>query len=65
MNIRYFEDTDTLLIKFAQTPVADTRDLDENMVVDVDAHGNICAITLEHASKRTAVSGLSYEGVAA
>lgn len=65
MKIRYFEDTDTLLIEFSQTAVADTRDLDENMVVDVDAHGNVCAITLEHASERTTVAGLSYERVAA
>ena len=34
-------------------------------VVDLDAQGNVCAITLEHASQRTALSQFSYERVAA
>lgn len=51
MKIRYFTETDTLLIEFKDRPVADTRDLDENTVLDVDANGNICAITIEHAAQ--------------
>lgn len=65
MRIRYFEDTDTLLIEFRQAPAAETRDLDEDTVVDLDANGNVCAITLEHASQRTVLSQFSYERVAA
>jgi uncharacterized protein YuzE len=65
MKIRYFEDTDTLLIELRDSPVAETRDLDEDTVLDVDASGNVCAITIEHASKRTALSQFSYERVAA
>jgi uncharacterized protein YuzE len=65
MRIRYFEDTDTLLIEFRQSPAAETRDLDENTVVDLDAEANVCAITVEHASQRTALSQFSYERVAA
>ena len=33
--------------------MVETRDLDENTVLDVDADGNICSITVEHASTRT------------
>ena len=65
MKIRYFEDTDTLLIELKDLPVAETRDLDEDTVLDVDANGNVCAITIEHASKRTALSQFSFERVAA
>jgi uncharacterized protein YuzE len=65
MKVRYFEDTDTLLIEFREAPVAETRDLDENTLLDVDAQGNICAITVEHASKRTGVPQFSYEQVPA
>jgi uncharacterized protein YuzE len=65
MRIRYFEDTDTLLIEFMDAPVAETRDLDEDTVLDVDAQGNICAITVEHASRRTGIPKFSYEQVAA
>ncbi len=65
MRIRYFTDTDTLLIEFKDRPVAETRDLDENTILDVDADGNICAITVEHASERTDIPRFSYEQITA
>ena len=57
MTIRYFEDTDTLYIKF--------QDLDENTTIDMDAEGNVLAITFEHASTRTDLRHLTVEGIAA
>jgi uncharacterized protein YuzE len=65
MKIRYFTDTDTLYIEFRDHPVAETRDLDENTVLDIDAEGNICAITVEHASKRAGIPDFSYEQITA
>ena len=65
MRIRYFKDTDTLLIEFKEAPVVETRDLDENTVLDIDAQGNVCAITVEHASQRAGIPQFSYEQVAA
>jgi uncharacterized protein YuzE len=65
MKIRYFAGTDTLYIEFRNTPVAETRDLDENTLLDVDEHGNICAITVEHASERADIPAFSYEQIAA
>jgi uncharacterized protein YuzE len=65
MRIRYFTDTDTLLIEFKDTPVAETRDLDENTILDVDAKGNICSITVENASQRTDIPQFSYEQITA
>ncbi len=65
MKIRYFTDTDTLHIEFRDQPVAETRDLDENTLLDVDAQGNICAITVEHASTRAGIPEFSYEEVTA
>ncbi len=65
MKVRYFADTDTLFIEFRDAPVAETRDLDESTVLDVDAQGNICAITIEHASQRAGAPHFSYEEVAA
>ncbi len=65
MKIRYFEETDTMLIEFLDAPVAETRDLDENTVLDLDAKGNICSITVEHASTRADAPTFSYEQVAA
>jgi uncharacterized protein YuzE len=63
MKIRYFAETDTLYIEFAQRPVAETRDLDEHTLLDVDADGNLCAMTIEHASARAGVPEFSYEQV--
>ncbi len=65
MKVRYFADTDTLLIEFRDAPVVETRDLDENTMLDLDAEGNICAITVEHASQRAGAPRFSYEQVSA
>lgn len=65
MKVSYFEDTDTLYIEFRDRGVAESRDLDENTILDVDAKGNVCAITFEHASRRTDVTRLIVEGIAA
>ena len=64
MRIRYFEETDTLLIELKEAPVSETRDLDENTVLDFDGQGNVCAITIEHASRRAGIPEFSYERVA-
>ena len=65
MNIRYFTETDTLHIEFRDALVAETRDLDENTLIDMDHEGEICAITMEHASKRAGIPRFSYEQVTA
>ena len=65
MKVKYFEDTDTLYIEFRDSDITETRDLDENTVLDMDADGNVCAITFEHASQRTDVNQLTVEGIAA
>lgn len=65
MKIRYFKDTDTMLIEFRNVPVAETRDLDADTILDMDADGNLCSITIEHASTRADAPTLTYEQVAA
>jgi len=65
MKVKYFDDTDTLYIEFREDTIVESRELDENTVMDVDAHGNVCAITFEHASERTDVGRLTVEGIAA
>ncbi|PWG62719.1 DUF2283 domain-containing protein [Sediminicurvatus halobius] len=65
MNIKYFQETDTLYIEFRKAEVIETRDLDENTLLDVDADGNICAITVEHASDRADIPHCSFEQIAA
>lgn len=65
MKVQYFADTDTLYIEFRANDIAESRNLDENTLLDVDAAGNVCALTFEHASTRTDVKHLTVEGIAA
>jgi len=65
MKVKYFEDTDTLYIEFRADTIVETRDLDENTLLDYDAAGRVCAMTLEHASQRTDAKHFSFEQVAA
>ena len=65
MNIKYFQDTDTLYIEFKAAEVAESKDLDEDTVLDLDQNGNICSITVEHASQRADIPRFSYEQIAA
>lgn len=65
MKVSYFDDTDTLYIEFRDRAIVESRDLDENTIMDLDGDGNVCAITFEHASERTDVSRLAVEGIAA
>ena len=65
MKIKYFQDTDTLYIEFRSVEVVETKDLDENTLLDLDGEGNLCGITLEHARDRADIPHFSYEQVAA
>lgn len=65
MKVKYFQDTDTLYIEFRADRIAETRDLDENTLSELDDQGRVCAMTMEHASQRTAIPGFSYEQIAA
>jgi uncharacterized protein YuzE len=65
MKIKYFQDTDTLYIELRTVEVAETRDLDENTLLDLDREGNLCGITIEHAKERAEIPKFSFEQVAA
>jgi uncharacterized protein YuzE len=65
MKIKYFEDTDTLYIELRAVEVAETKDLDENTLLDLDPEGDICGITVEHARERAELPQFSYEQVTA
>ncbi len=65
MKVKYFTDTDTLYIEFRPGDIVESRDVDENTVIDLDADGNICAMTMEHAKDRTDVPNFTFEEIAA
>ncbi len=49
---------------FKDAEIADTRDLDENTLVEFDAEGNLVSITIEHATERANINDFSYEQLA-
>ena len=65
MKISYFRETDTLYIELKSSNVHESKDLDENTVLDTDERGQVVAITIEHASERTDIDQLSLSGIAA
>ena len=39
MKVKYFEDTDTLHVELSDSKVAETKELTENLYVDLDSDG--------------------------
>lgn len=65
MKIRCFQDTDRLYIELRPVQVFEARDLGQDTVIDLDQQGAICAMTIEHASKRADIPTFPYEQIAA
>jgi uncharacterized protein YuzE len=61
MKAKYFSDTDTLLIEFNDKEIAETYDLNENVLVEVDKQGRVVSMTVEHAKDQTDVMEFSYQ----
>ena len=63
MKIKYFSDTDTALVEFSDHEVAETKEINENIYIDIDVSGNLVAMTIEHAKEQASLPYLSYEQV--
>ncbi len=50
MNVKYFRDTDTALLTFSDAQVEETREISENVLIDLDGAGNLVSMTIEHAA---------------
>ena len=60
MKIRYFADTDTALIEFSNESILETKEISENLYIDLDRKGNLVSMTIEHARERANISEVSY-----
>ena len=65
MTITYFKDTDTLLVNFTKQDIHETKDLNENILLDLDKNGNIVSMTIEHAGKQAEIANFSFNQVSA
>ena len=60
MKIRYFSDTDTAMIEFSNDSVAETKEISENLYIDLDEKGNLVSMTIEHAKEKAGMSEVSF-----
>ena len=63
MQIKYFQDTDTLMINFNDSQIQETKEINENVLVELDHNGNIVSITLEHAKSYANLNDLNFQQV--
>ena len=61
MRVKYFSDTDTAHIEFTDNPVQETKEISENIYIDVDEKGNIVSMTIEHAKHSAGLWEFSYQ----
>ena len=64
MELKYFSDTDTLLINFTHKDIVETRDINENILVELDQDGHLVSMTVEHAKQHMDLENFSYQNVA-
>lgn len=65
MEIKYFKDTDTLFVAFTAQDAVETRELNENVLIDVDQNGSLVSMTIEHAKDRASIDTFSFQQIPA
>ena len=63
MRVKFFADTDTMLVEFGEGPPVETRELDENIYLDLDASGRVVSLTIEHAQQTAGIDEFSYQRI--
>jgi uncharacterized protein YuzE len=63
MKVKYFTDTDTAHIEFTDRGIHETKEISENIYIDVDEKGNIVSMTIEHAKANAGLREFSYQEV--
>ena len=64
MKIRYYTDTDTAYLEFSENAASETRDINEDVLIDLDQNGNLVGITIEHAKAKANIAEFSYQQIA-
>ncbi len=65
MHVKYFEDTDTTLVEFSTNPPVETRELNENIYLDLDSQGRLVSMTIEHAGQSADMREFLYQRIPA
>jgi uncharacterized protein YuzE len=65
MRVKYFADTDTALVEFSTNPAVETREVSENIYVDLDDAGRVVSMTIEHAGQSANMEEFLYQRIPA
>jgi uncharacterized protein YuzE len=63
MKLHYDRETDSLYIDLNARPSVDSREIQDGVVIDVDAQGRIVGIDIQHASQVLDLSTLETESL--
>jgi uncharacterized protein YuzE len=63
MKVKYFPETDTAYVEFTSNQVSETKEINENIIIDLDSNGNLVAMTIEHAKTQANLSEFSLEQI--
>ena len=61
MKVKYFPDTDTAHVEFKERDVHETKEISENIYIDIDATGNLVSMTIEHAKANADLWEFSFQ----
>ena len=61
MKVKYFSDTDTAHVEFTEKDIYETKEISENIYIDIDEKGNIVSMTIEHAKVNADLWEFSYQ----
>jgi uncharacterized protein YuzE len=56
MKLHYYPETDSLYIELKRQPGAQTVEIVEGLVADLDADGNVVGLDIDHASRKLDLS---------
>ena len=63
MKIKYFNDTDTALVEFTDNQIEETKEISENIYLDLDSHDNPISMTIEHAKMTAHLPDIAYQQI--
>ncbi|HUK23043.1 MAG TPA: DUF2283 domain-containing protein [Terriglobales bacterium] len=65
MKLHYDKETDSLYIDLNSRPSVDSREIQEGVVIDLDAKGKIVGIDIQHASEVLDLASLEADSLPA
>lgn len=64
MKVKYFPDTDTAHVEFKYNDIHETKEISENIYIDLDANGHLVSMTIEHAKANADLWEFSFQEMA-